>query len=127
MLNRLLFSKAMGDQDGGPIRPLGDRDLRYTLADCLCVMRQADPSLYRKASRGELEYADAMGFLRLGEWSGIRDGFSQSIESCWKVTAIGGLEHLADDDRKRLVRQGFPNGCGHLLVAVCAHIDQVAQ
>ena len=126
MLNRLLFTAAE-NQDGGSIHLFGDRDLRHTLADCLCVMREADRSLYRSASLGKLEYADAMSFLRLEEWMEVSADFLRSIDDCWKVTAIGGLEHLTEDEKERLGRLTHTNRYGHLLVAVCAHIDQVAQ
>ena len=126
MLNRLLF-RATGNQDGGSIHPFGDRDLRHRLADCLCVMREADRSLYRKAARGELGYLDAMGFLRLGEWAETLTGLSHRIDFCWKVTANGGLEHLTDGEKESLHNLDYAGGYEHLLVAVCAHIDQVAQ
>ena len=127
MLSRLLFSRAMGDQDGGSIHLIGDRDLRYTLADCLCVMREADPPLYRRASRGELEYSDAMGFLRLDEWADTPAGLLRSIGFCWKVTATGGLEDLTEIEKERLHRLEYTGGYEHLLGTVCAYIDQVAQ
>ena len=108
MLNRLLF-RASENQDGESIHPYGDRDFTYTLADCLCVMREADPSLYRRASLGELEYADAMGFLRLGDWAETLTRLSHRIDLCWKVTATGGREHLTEDERKRVARLMLPS------------------
>ena len=126
MLNRFLF-RASESQDGGSIHPHGDRDFTYTLADCLCVMREADPSLYRNASRGELEYSDAMGFLRLEKWTEAGADFLQGIDRCWKVTAIGGREHLTEDERERVARLKLPSYVENPLVAVCAYIDQVAQ
>ena len=127
MMNRLLF-RAAENQDGGLMHPrIGDRDVRYTLADCLCVMREAKRSLYKKASRGELEYEDAMSFLRLAEWAEVGVDFSQLVDRAWKVSAIGGLKHFTEDERKHFAQLIRANPYRGALVAVCAHIDQVAQ
>ncbi len=127
MLNRLLASRATENQVGGSIHPFGDRDLRYTLADCLCVMREASPSLYRKAPRGELEYSDAMGFLRLGEWAETPTGLQQSVKFCWKLTATGGLDELTEHEKERLRQLDYAGSYERLLASVCTYIDQVAQ
>ena len=127
MVNRRLYSTVAKGREDGSVHSFGERDLRYTLADCLCVMREADPQLYRVASSGALEYEHAVKFLRFGEWTEASDDAVRMIDRSWKVTTLGGVEHLTDDEKAHISHSGFAGYFDSVVASVCSEMDQVAQ
>ena len=89
----------------------------------LCVMRQVNPALYRKAGRKELTWEEARDFLQPTEGQGV-----QEWTSGWWKYATG--EEVSDDEigehERVLIRYAFRDP-KDLIPFMANYIDQLAQ
>ena len=101
------------------------------IAAGLCVMREVNPDLYKKAAEGRLTSGHATEFLQLSEWN---IGWSrEGIEKTWKrVTRESSLpldEHVDESPTLLSTTEGGqrPVAMSRVVRRICEDIDLFAQ
>ena len=118
-LERVMSHVVLVCAAAGPLHPI-----LPALVTGLCVMRQTDPVLYRKARGKELTWEEAHRFFQPAEGQGVQDEW---VLEWWEYATGEGMPQEKLDKYGRSRVQSFPGDRRNLIPLMAEYIDDLVQ